>query len=228
MKKIELQFPEFGMEKMIELFNDILEQCDYNLNQFVKGDTLAISNEMSENFLKLLKEFVKGIPDALRELDDNDVFWDAFEKLDDYDKNNRFVMWLRRYTDSIIRPLQEAEFLKEIDEETFQKLTNYCFENLILRDIGKKRVDESIGDVKKLFILRKIIFTFISMIFIENFSKENAFDNMERMFGIKEHQCEVWWRLIEKNEEKIWRIMIVKQCSRIENKLNHLLEIVDE
>ena len=188
MKKIELEFPKPGIAKMIELFNDILEQCEYNLNQFVKGDTLAISNEMSEDFIVLLKKFVKEIPDVLRGIDDSDVFWNVFEKLDDYDKNNRFVMWLRRYTDSIIRPLEEAKFLKEIDDKKFRELTNYCFENLVIKDIGKKRIDKSIGDVKQLLVLRKIIFTFISMVIVENFSKENTFDSMERIFGIKESQ----------------------------------------
>ena len=53
-------------------------------------------------------------------------------------------------------------------------MTDYCFENLILKNIGKKRVDGSIGDLKQLYLLRKIIFTFIDMVIIENLSKENA------------------------------------------------------
>ncbi|MCI8884589.1 MAG: hypothetical protein HFG87_01245 [Dorea sp.] len=228
MKKIELEFQENGIARLIELFNNLLEQCEFNLNQFVKGDALSISNEMPESFVESLKEFVKEIPDLLKELDEKDTFWSLFEKLDDYDKNNRFVMWLRRYADSIIRPFEEAKFLKEIDEQTFQKLTKYCFDNFIMKDIGKKRIDKSLGEAKRILVLRKIIFTFISMVIVENFSKENAFDNMEKMFGIKESRCEIWWDMVIENEEKLWRIMMMKQYSRIENKLNHLLEVIDE
>ena len=38
----------------------------------------------------------------------------------------------------------------------------------------------------------------------------------------------VCFNTIIENEEKLWRIMMMKQYSRIENKLNHLLEVIDE
>ena len=140
----------------------------------------------------------------------------------------KFIIWLKKYTESVIKPFEEAMFLKEMDDESFQKLTNYCFENLILKDVGKKRIDSNIGDVKQILILRKIIFTCIEMVVVDNFSKENTFDNMERMFGMKASYCELWWNLIEKNEDKIWRIMVMKQYSRLENKLNRLLDLIEE
>lgn len=228
MKKIELEFQESGIKKVIELFNVILEESEFDLNQFVKSDSLAIPNQMSETFLESLKQFVDMVPDIVKQLDDAESFWCLFENLDDYEKNNKFIVWLKRYTESIIRPYEEALFLKEIDEELFQKLTRYCFDNLILRDIGKKRIDSEIGDIKQILTLRKIIFTFIEMVVVDNFSKENAFDNMERMFDIKASYCELWWDLIEKNEDKIWKIMIMRQYSRMENKLNHLLDLIEE
>lgn len=228
MKKIELEFQESGIKKTIELFNIILEESEYNLNQFVKSDSLSISDGMSEIFMESLKEFVAMVPDIVKQIEDAESFWSIFENLDDYEKNNKFIMWLRRYVDAVIRPFKEAMFLKEISDEYFQKLTNYCFENLILRDIGKKRIDKEIVDVKQILTLRKVIFTFIEMVIVDNFSKENAFDNMERMFGIKNSYCELWWKLIEENEDKIWKIMIMKQYSRTENKLNHLLDLMEE
>lgn len=228
MKKIELEFQESGIKKVIELFNVILEESEFDLNQFVKSDSLAIPNQMSETFLESLKQFVDMVPDIVKQLDDAESFWCLFENLDDYEKNNKFIVWLKRYTESIIRPYEEALFLKEIDEELFRKLTIYCFDNLILRDIGKKRIDSEIGDIKQILTLRKIIFTFIEMVVVDNFSKENAFDNMERMFDIKASYCELWWDLIEKNEDKIWKIMIMRQYSRMENKLNHLLDLIEE
>lgn len=228
MKKIELEFQENGIKKAIELFNEILEESEFDLNQFVKSDSLAVPNDMSETFLESLKQFVSMVPDIVKQMDDAENFWSIFENLDDYERNNKFIIWLRRYAEAVIRPLEEAMFLKETSEESFQKLTNYCFENLILRDIGKKRIDREIGDIKQILTLRKIIFTFIEMVVVDNFSKENAFDNMESMFGIKDSYCEFWWNLIEKNEDKIWKIMIMKQYSRMENKLNQLLELIEE
>ena len=64
------------------------------------------------------------------------------------------------------------------------------------------------------------------MVIVDKFFKENAFDNMKD--GIKNSYCELWWKLIEENEDKIWKIMIMKQYSRMENKLNHLLDLMEE
>ena len=228
MKKIELEFQENGIKKAIELFNSILEESIFDLNQFVKSNSLAIPNDMSEKFLESLKQFINIVPDIVKQLDEPETFWNIFENLDDYEKNIKFIIWLKKYTESVIKPFEEAMFLKEMDDESFQKLTNYCFENLILKDVGKKRIDSNIGDVKQILILRKIIFTCIEMVVVDNFSKENTFDNMERMFGMKASYCELWWNLIEKNEDKIWRIMVMKQYSRLENKLNRLLDLIEE
>ena len=227
MKKIELEFQENGIKKAIELFNSILEESSFDLNQFVKSNSLAIPNDMSEKFLESLKQFINIVPDIVKQLDEPETFWNIFENLDDYEKNIKFIIWLKKYTESVIKPFEEM-FLKEMDDESFQKLTNYCFENLILKDVGKKRIDSNIGDVKQILILRKIIFTCIEMVVVDNFSKENTFDNMERMFGMKASYCELWWNLIEKNEDKIWRIMVMKQYSRLENKLNRLLDLIEE
>lgn len=227
MEKIKLESQEDGIVRVFELFYNILEESGSNLNQFVKGDSLAIPNGMSEIFLNSLKDFINMVPDMVKQIEDGESFWKKFEELSDYENNNKFITWLKRYTEAAIRPFEEAKFLKEIDSESFQKQTNYCFENLILKDIGKKRIDKAVGDIKQLLILKKIIFTFIEMVIVNNFSRENAFDNMERMFDVKEEYCEIWWDLIEKNEEKIWKIMMMKQYRKMENKLNYLLDIIE-
>lgn len=228
MKSIELEFQENGVAKIIELFNTILEQSGYNLNQFVKGDSLAVPNEVPEPFLDSLKKFVNISPDVIRSIENKEDFWGIFEKLEDYENNDKFIKWMQRYIDSVIRPFEEAKFIRDMSNETFQKITKYCFENLIIKDIGKKRIDRTMGDLKQLYVLRKIMFTFIEMVLVENFSRENAFDKMDRIFGIKESCCKLWWELIEDNEEKLWRIMMMKQSKRIENKLDNLLELMDE
>lgn len=228
MKRIDLQSQETGIMTIINLFNTILEQSDYNLNQFVKGDSLAVSDEMPESFLESLKELVNISPGIVRNIENREKFWNMFEELDDYENNNKFVKWIQKYINASNKPFEEAAFLTDMDHEAFVKMTDYCFENLILKNIGKKRVDGSIGDLKQLYLLRKIIFTFIDMVIIENLSKENALENMKRVFGVKESYCDVWWKIIKENEDKLWKIMMMKQNRRIENKLNHLLEIIDE
>lgn len=230
MKKLELKSQIHGkfIKKSIDLFNSLLEESEFNLDQFVNGDALAISNEISDQFVKNLKEFINIIPDAVREIEDQDVFWNTFSHLKDYENNKKFIIWIRRYLETTMRPKKEAAFINEINQDVFENMCQYCFENLILQNIGEKRIDTNIGDIKQLIILRKIIYTFIDMVVVENFSKENAFENMEKIFGIERRYCEYFWKLFQQNEEKIWRFMMMKQYSRINNKLNHIIDILEE
>lgn len=228
MKKINIEFQSTGTVALIELFNTILEQSDYNLNQFVKGDSLAVPSDTPEFFQKSLNEFVKISPDIIRTLENRESFWEIFEKLDDYENNDKFIKWMQQYVDASLKPFEETAFLRNMDDRSFEQLTKYCFMNLVIKNIGKKQIDNSIEDVKQLYVLRKTIFTFIDMVIVENFSKEYAFENMERIFGLTESYCEILWELIEQNEDKLWKIMMMKQSRRIETKLNHLLEMIDE
>ncbi len=86
-------------------------------------------------------------------------------------------------------------------------MSNYCFQNLILQDVGKKKMDKTIGGEKQLLILKKALLTFCEMIISDNLSKGNAFDNISKMFEMEESYCEVWWQYVKENEDKLWRII---------------------
>lgn len=211
------------VKKIEELFNVILRESDYNLNQFVKGDILGISREMSAPFFESLEELVEILPDIVKNIDDIESFWTIFQKLDDYTNNDKFIIWLQEGS----KPVSETFFIKDLDFETFIKMSDYCFYNLILQDVGKKRIEETIGDEKQIQILKKAIFTFCDMIISDNFSKENAFESAGRMFEIEESYCEIWWKYVKENQDKLWKIMMMKRCKNLEIKLELLLKLMD-
>ena len=91
------------------------------------------------------------------------------------DDNDKFINWLHGYVESVIKPFIEAEYIRKLDKEHFEALTKYCFENLILRDIGNDKIDFSIGNENSILTMKKVLFTFIDMIIVNNYSKENAF-----------------------------------------------------
>lgn len=227
MKKINSEFQMNGAKTFIELFNYLLENSDYNLNQFVRGDTLAITDDVQEDFVSALKRFMDIAPETVKNIEDKEGFWRSFEQLDDYKNNNKFIKWLARYADAAIRPFEDAAFLREMEDVDFEKMTNYCFQNFVIKDIGRKRIGTE-WDTKQISKFRKIMLTFIEMVITDNYSKENTFANMQRLFGIRESQCELWWNIVEQNEEKLWRIMLMKQYNRIENKINAILEQLEE
>lgn len=151
-----------------------------------------------------------------------------FYQLEDYEQNKKFISWIEQYLEATMRPIQEAAFINKISQNNFELLCKYCFENLILQDIGKTRLDKNIGDTKQLIILKKIIFTFVDMVIVKSYSKENSFENMKKIFDIKEPYCEFLWYITQKHEEKLWKIMMMKQYDRLNNKLDHLIDILEE
>lgn len=215
------------MTEIMELFNKILEESNYNLNKFVNGMTLSINDDESKKLEELVQEFIDRIVSEIKKLSNQQVFWESFTKLDDYEKIDKFIEWMKGYTNSAIRPYEETEFLRDMDEQEFDNITKYCFENLILQDAGKRKVQEQ-ANWEQIVLLKKVILTFIDMVVVNNFSKDNAFYNMEKVFGLGEEKCIIWWKLVEENEDKLWKLMIMKKYNQIENKLDFLLNELEE
>ena len=213
---------------MVELFNELLEKSNYNLNKYVNGQSLSISNSDTEQFVNLLKQFVNLIPQELKKLDNQTEFWGALEHLDDIDTNNKFIEWLHEYTNSILEPYNETEFIRKLDDRMFKDMSKYCFENLILRDTGNYAFDEEEETKERLIILRKVLYTFIDMMIVNNFSYEKSVLNIEKTFGLNESHCKVWWEFVSLNEEKLWRIMLMKKYSRIESKLDYVIDEIEK
>lgn len=228
MKSVSLESFQSGGKKIIEQFNFILEKSNYNLNPFVIGDTLLMPEEYPKDFLVPLRNFLEVVQDKAKEITDIESFEVAFQTLDDYDNNNKFIKWLIRYIIVLTEPFKDAEFLREMSDELFQKITIYCFENLIIRDIGKKSIDASIWDLQQLMTLRKIMFRFVEMIVVDNFSDERAFFSIKRMFGLERDKIQIWSDLVRENEEKLWRIMMMQKFEDMEEKLNFILEQIEK
>ena len=227
MKEICLESQVNGKE-VEELFNFILRTSNYNLNQYVKGDSLSIPNDMEEEFVASLKKMLDNIPEIVKTMQDKEGFWDRFEKLDDFQNNDKFIKWLIKYVENAIRPFEDACFLREIEQETLCKMIDYCFQNLIIRDVGKNKVEESEWDVDQMGILRKIIFTFVEMIICDNFSREKAYGQMNRMFSLEVSIFDKLWELVEENRNELWGVMLLRKIQRLEDKLDRLLAMIEE
>lgn len=215
------------MDNFVDLFNYILENKNYNLNCLVKGNSLAVEDSISEEFLRKLKDFLALAPEIIRKANNKEEIWSSFENLEDYESNKKFINWLKKYVETIIRPVEDARFVNELDLDSFELMSQYCFENLILKDVGRSNIDEQ-WDREQIIIIRKMLFTFIDMIEVSFYSDEYALENMERTFGIKKQYCIKWLHLIKDHEDRLWKIMLMKRYNRIENKLDELLDKMDD
>ena len=228
MKSISLESFQGGTKKIIEEFNLLLEKSDYNLNPFVIGDTLQMPEKYPNDFPVVLRNFLEIVRDEAKEITDMESFEVAFQALDDYDNNNKFIKWLLRYIIVLVEPFRDAAFLREMPNETFQKMADYCFANLIIRNSGKKSIDTSIGDIQQLIILRKIMFRFVEMVIVNNFSYERAFYSIKRMFGLEQEKIQIWGDLVKAYEEKLWRVMMMQKLADMEEKLDFILEQIEK
>lgn len=227
MKEVCLRSQMNGKE-IEELFNYILKVSNYNLDQYVKSDALSIPNDMDEQFVDSIKKLLDIMPEVVKTISDKEQFWNAFHELDNYENNDKFIKWLIKYVENAIRPFEDASFLREMEEDTFSNMVDYCFQNLIIKDIGKNEVRKSDWDAEKMGVMRKITFTFIDMVVCDNFSKERAYEHMSKMFSLKERFLDKLWTLIEENREELWKIMVLKKFQRLENKLDHILDLIEE
>ena len=79
------------MNNFVDLFNFILENKNYNLDCLVKGNSLAVDDSISEEFLEKLKDFLALAPEITRRADNKEEIWSTFETLDDYESNKKFI-----------------------------------------------------------------------------------------------------------------------------------------
>lgn len=226
MKKINTNLKSVEVENTMRLFREILEEGKYNLNKLINGTTLVIEEGESQKLGDLINQLIEKVLPIVKVSDEIDDFWKMFLKDEQYEKNNLFVEWLKGYINSLVKPYKEAKFIRNIQLTEFKDITRFCFENMILQDIGKEKVQEQ--RTEEIFILRKIFLTFIDMVIGKNYAKDNAFDTMEQIFGLCKEKSEVWWELVKKNEDRLWKIVMMMKCNRIEEKLNYVLNELED
>lgn len=159
MKKLYIKSQESEIKKFVDLFNFILENKNYNLDCMVKGNSIAVEDSISEEFLEKLKDFLELAPEIIQKADNREEIWSSFEELEDYERNKKFINWMKKYVKTIIKPVEDARFINELDLKSFEKMSQYCFENLVLKDIGRNNIEEQ-WDREQIIIIRKMLFTF--------------------------------------------------------------------
>ena len=173
MKKININTDCQDIVAIIDLFNKILEESNYDLNRFVNGMTLSIDDNELKNLGGMVQKFIDLIVPVIKQVDNVEEFWREFTKLDDYEKIDKFIEWVKGYTNSAIKPYEETKLIRSMDEQEFCNITKYCFENLILQDVGKRKVQEQ-ENWNQIILLKKVFLTFIDMVIVNNFSKDNV------------------------------------------------------
>lgn len=221
MKKIDLTSVQSGMKRFFELFNLILEASDYDLNRFVEGNTVSIEDPSIEKYNNEFQEML----DELITISINSKSEDLFKKLEKLSETvqiNKFVEWLSGYAEAAIVPYKETSFIREMTLENFATVAQYCFNNFVLVESGRENIDKTICEEKELIILRKLIFTIADLAIVNNLSKNYAYSKIVSIFGLDLNYVTILWDLIKNNEEKMYRIILMRKIYKLEQKMDRL------
>ncbi len=224
MEDMNSEFQMNGMNRLKELFAAISENSGYNLDRYISGQSLTVSGD-NEGLMRHMKEFLAEAQEAVKKDTDIKSLITVFQN---EGRNDKFIEWLEGVLYDSIRPYQDAEYLRKTDLEQFQQVSEYVFEHMILTNIDNEYIETEIADGKQLRCIRKIFMTFINRIVCYNDRKEYIIDNMERRFGLDEEKCGFWWNLVKENEDRLWKIMVMRKMNFIENKLSRMLELIEE
>lgn len=220
MKKVCIQSKNDGLNRFVELFNLVLEKCEYNLNQFVRGTTVLISDSSLEEYQDEFKEMLDLLPYIIRELGE-EVFQKEIEKLDDYNQIDKFAEWMEEYALSIIKPYEETECIRSMEYVEFKKAADYCFHNFIIQNNDLEKTGE--WEEQNIDKMKKVFFTFIDTIIIDNCGKKKTINEMGTLFGMSAEKNNYLFELIKSQEEKLWKLELMRKYTRIEHKLDTLI-----
>jgi len=207
------------------MFSNILEMGGYHLNQYVNGDEMGLPENVSDEFAEALKEFIDAAPMQISQIEDKDSFWQSFEQMRDYEKNDKFIRWLKQYVEQLLESWEDALFINKMPEDKLRDMVSYCFENLILKYVSVKAIS-TVWDAQQMNVLRNILLTYFDMIIMYQYTYDYAFESIQKHFGISNVCCDIFQNLVEKNEDRLWKIMVSKKLGFLERRLDDILEII--
>lgn len=229
MKNIRSNFQTDGLNRIEELFTKMSENSGHNLDQYISGNSLVISDDITAELMHDIKIFIKEVQELIKETEEIQMLIPRLKRENDNNTNNdNFLEWLEGYLYDSVRPYQDAKCLRAADLDKFKRVTTYVFNNMILSNIGNEDIDTEIAEEKEVLSFRKILMTFINRVICYNDNKLYIFKNMDRRFGLSEEKCEFWWDIINDNRDRLWKIMFMKKMNVMEDRLNQLMEYVQE
>lgn len=225
----QISYIQDGTSEFIKKFNYILEQSEYNLDQFIRGESIAVKNDVSEEVLKGLKDFLDTACKNYSQLEDKGKFWDEVKLLDDYEKNSKFIKWIKNYLLSCEKNWSDGKKVNELIWDDFKRLSDKCFKNFIIQRSEKIDCDDQ-TEIETCQIIRKLMTIFYDMIAVNAYSDDYAILCMEKNFGIETSCCRYWLSLlrIDSNQEKIWKIFMADNLKRVEKKLDSIMNALNE
>ena len=210
-----------GNKRVLEIYKQLLELSNGDLDQYVNEDELNIEKTPMEEYSDIFQEFL-DLVSQLYVTHDSEVLIKKFEDVSENKKSKDFLRWLNEYALSLSHIVKETLFIRNMDIGHFSEMAKFCLDNFVLQNSGEF-VEENDWDNKQLRILRSIIFSAADLRIVANYSKKYAQKIMYEKLCLDEKYSEIIINIIDENYEKIWRIIFIRRQKSIDDKLDQIL-----
>ncbi len=210
-----------GNKRVLEIYKQLLELSNGDLDQYVNEDELNIEKTPMEEYSDIFQEFL-DLVSQLYVTHDFEVLIKKFEDVSENKKSKDFLRWLNEYALSLSHIVKETLFIRNMDIGHFSEMAKFCLDNFVLQNSGEF-VEENDWNNKQLRILRSIIFSAADLRIVANYSKKYAQKIMYEKLCLDEKYSEIIINIIDENYEKIWRIIFIRRQKSIDDKLDQIL-----
>lgn len=210
-----------GNKRVLEIYKQLLELSNRDLDQYVNEDELNIEKTPMEEYSDIFQEFL-DLVSQLYVTHDSEVLIKKFEDVSENKKSKDFLRWLNEYALSLSHIVKETLFIRNMDIGHFSEMAKFCLDNFVLQNSGEF-VEENDWNNKQLRILRSIIFSAADLRIVANYSKKYAQKIMYEKLCLDEKYSEIIINIIDENYEKIWRIIFIRRQKSIDDKLDQIL-----
>lgn len=216
------------IQKFIQLLCNLLNSADNNLDKYIQDERIVIPKE-ERNIDSLLNDLIHQIFSTYIVTNDVDLLVETVKERCKEGNNKLFSQWLIDCIKGIAQPFIETDFIRKMDEPLFMQSTLFCLQHCIMQDEGEENPEGSPFENKaQLIIFKKAFLTFIDMIIGRNYSKQNAINSIQGMLSVEVDQLNIWWEAVNQNKESLWRIVIMKKFSRIEQRLEVIEGLIEK
>ena len=186
-----------GNKRALEIYKQLLELSNGDLDQYVNEDELNIEKTPMEEYSDIFQEFL-DLVSQLYVTHDSEVLIKKFEDVSENKKSKDFLRWLNEYALSLSHIVKETLFIRNMDIGHFSEMAKFCLDNFVLQNSGEF-VEENDWNNKQLRILRSIIFSAADLRIVANYSKKYAQKIMYEKLCLDEKYSEIIIKVIVNN-----------------------------
>lgn len=137
--------------------------------------------------------------------------------------NDRFIMWLLKYTESYSDAYFKIGRIREIPQLELKKMVVFCIDKLILMRLSEEEISNEIGNENNdIFILRKLVMIYAEHYVWERRSRRWCNMIMKKTYDIDLELCNILYEEISTKCEEIWKVLLAEKISTMEEEINEI------